>query len=401
MRIFLLAVLMLALLAGPARADILLIDPASGAATTLVAEDELRIVGWVGDALVVEENFGTERRMRIGPDGSRRRAPEFDRAKTIGPGSQTVRQTKQFELRAPDGHVVETFSLDFFFSDDPTIAWSAGGARLALITSDRLRVLDSATGAVVAEYPAVGGQLGTQAFSPDGGAIVYTNDRDAVRIDVATGKATRLGRANAAAWSASGQVALIRDGSIAVLGAPGVRAGLDRYSDALWSPDGRTIAFGSKQDQTGCSYPLVGVSVAAPGGEPRVLVEPTTRAIRTFAWAPDGRLAVDRGRNYVSATNRRGKRHPWPKRVASRYFVQRRGGNTAIRRVLLRAARSLKAGAARDAVLARMRRDMAPVQRHYDEVSGPLVSEAIGAELDRWLHAAGFARADRDDDYLC
>ncbi len=31
----------------------------------------------------------------------------------------------------------------------------------------------------------------------------------------------------------------------------------------------------------------------------------------------------------------------------------------------------------------------------------PTRREAIGAELDRWLHAAGFAPADRDDDFLC
>ena len=62
----------------------------------------------------------------------------------------------------------------------------------------------------------------------------------------------------------------------------------------------------------------------------------------------------------------RGKRHPWPKRVAGRYFIHQRGGNTAVRRVLLRVARSLKAGAERETVLAGMRRDMSPIQDRYD-----------------------------------
>ena len=57
--------------------------------------------------------------------------------------------------------------------------------------------------------------------------------------------------------------------------------------------------------------------------------------------------------------------------------AHQRGGNAAIRRVLLRVARSLKAGAEREPVLARMRRDMAPVQDRYDEIEDSIVRDAI------------------------
>jgi hypothetical protein len=41
-----------------------------------------------------------------------------------------------------------------------------------------------------------------------------------------------------------------------------------------------------------------------------------------------------------------------------------------------------------------MRRDMAPIQERYDEVSDTIVRDAIGDELDRWLYAAGFEPPD-------
>ena len=144
-----------------------------------------------------------------------------------------------------------------------------------------------------------------------------------------------------------------------MLGAAGVEADVDTAHAAQWSPDGRLLAFGLEVSQGACSYPHVGVAVAAPGAKPRVLVEPTSRALVAYAWSADGRLAVDREADFTS--DKRGKRHPWPKRVASDYHMVSRAGDAAIRRAMLRVARSLKAGAERELVLARMRRDMARV----------------------------------------
>jgi hypothetical protein len=396
-RTALLALLIVAALATPARADIQLIDPATGAATTLVADDFVRLLGPTGDGFVIEI-ARNGRRLRLATDGSTWPAPELDRATEIGPAGQTLWRTPDgLELHAPDGRVVGMFSLPLIWSD-ADVAWSADGARVAIVGDDRLRVVDTVTGAVITERRAEDSRLTPQAFSPDAAALVFADERDALRYDLATGAVTTLGRADHVAWSPTGQLALVRERSIAVLGSAGVKARSDFFFPPQWSPDGRTLAYAAQFSQGACSDPLLGVAVAAPGGSPRTLVEPSGRGLRGFAWASDGRLAVDREPDFSS--DARGKRHPWPKRVASEYYVIGRGGNAAVRRVLLRVARSLKAGAEREPVLARMRRDMAPIQDRYD-VDDTIVRDAIAIELDRWLGAAGFEPVEAADEFMC
>jgi hypothetical protein len=329
-------------------------------------------------------------------DGAVTPAPRRKGAESVGPsGHAIVGGFDEFELLAPGGQVLATQPIGPSFYYEGDVAWSADGARVAVDADGELRVLEAATGAVV-RRTGDNGRLSPQAFGPDDSTLVMVLDGKVVRVDLATGQATALGKAaDAASYGLGSRLALTRDRSIAVLGGAGIDADVDVSHAAQWSPDGRLLAFGLEVSQGACSYPLVGVAVAEPGGRPRVLVEPSRRELLAYAWSADGRLAVDRAAELIS--DRRGKRHPWPKRVASDYHMITRGGDTAIRRV----ARSLKHGAGREAVLARMRRDMLPIQDRYDEVSDTIVRDAIGDELDRWLHAAGFEPAEAADEFMC
>ena len=66
--------------------------------------------------------------------------------------------------------------------------------------------------------------------------------------------------------------------------------------------------------------------------------------------------------------------------------MHRRGGNGALARAAER--RAAKPGAKREPVLGRVRSDMPRVQARYDEIGDTIVREAVGEELDKWLHAA-------------
>jgi hypothetical protein len=78
-----------------------------------------------------------------------------------------------------------------------------------------------------------------------------------------------------------------------------------------------------------------------------------------------------------------------------------RGGDAAIRRVMVRVATALKRGASRDTALSRLRLGMATVQERYDETDDTAVRDAIAVEIDRWLHAAGFGPVESADDIMC
>ena len=398
-RSVLLAVAVLGLSAAPAAADIRLIDPANGASKTLVKDDFVRLLGPVGDGFAVHGGAVGGSAV-VGVDGTVTPAPQRKGAESVGPaGHGIMGGYPGFELRAPDGQLVATHPLMPAFYYEGDVAWSADGALVAVASDDELRVIATATGALRRQGDD-DGRLSRQAFAPDDSALVIARDGKIVRFDIASGQATALGKAaSAASWSSRGQVALTRDHSVAVLGAAGVEADVDTAHAAQWSPDGRLLAFGLEVSQGACSYPHVGVAVAAPGAKPRVLVEPTSRALVAYAWSTDGRLAVDREADFTS--DKRGKRHPWPKRVASDYHMVSRAGDAAIRRAMLRVARSLKGGTEREPVLARMRRDMAPVQDRYDEVEDTIVRDTISVELDSWLRAAGFEGVESADEFMC
>jgi hypothetical protein len=64
--------------------------------------------------------------------------------------------------------------------------------------------------------------------------------------------------------------------------------------------------------------------------------------------------------------------------------------SSAARRLVLTAARSLRRGASREAVLNRVRLDYSAIERRHPEARRSKAMDAVTAELDRWLPAAGF-----------
>jgi hypothetical protein len=400
MRRAFLTIALLALSAAPAAADVRLIDPATGASTTVVEQDYTRLVARFGESLVVKSARTGDAEL-VGPGGSRTLVPRFDHARSIGPGGHTLDSAGGgFELRAPDGRLVATLTTSSLWASfDPGIAWSADGSRVAVVADERLRVVDTATGAVLVERDG-DVRLGEQAFAPDGSSLVLIDKDRASRVEIPSGTVTPLGhKAFAASWSPNGSIALTRETGIAVIGAAGVRAPINVESAAQWSIDGRTLAFSVEQQRDECSYPLAGVAVAQPGSAPRVVIPPSSRELYGFAWVADGRLAVDLGPEDTAGV--RGKRHPWPKRVAGDYEMFSPGGDAAIRRVMVRVATALKRGASRDTALSRLRLGMATVQERYEETDDTAVRDAIAVEIDRWLHAAGFGPVESADDVMC
>ena len=149
-RTVLLAVALLALPAAPAAADIQLIDPASGAATTLVKDDFTRLIGRVGDGFLVDE-CATGGPARVGARRLRRaRAPEFNRARTsIGPGGQTISSGCR-RLRAARARTAAWSATHPLGPRSSSMHRSRGrptGRGVAVLDDDRLRVVDTTTGA--------------------------------------------------------------------------------------------------------------------------------------------------------------------------------------------------------------------------------------------------------------
>jgi hypothetical protein len=88
----------------------------------------------------------------------------------------------------------------------------------------------------------------------------------------------------------------------------------------------------------------------------------------------------------------------WPKHIAHRYEMFSRAGDRAVRHVVWRASRSLKAGWSRKRTMARVRRDYGRVENRYEEAYDTAVCDAF-AELDRWLTAAGYEPVDAFDEF--
>ena len=145
-----------------------------------------------------------------------------------------------------------------------------------------------------------------------------------------------------------------------------------------------------------------GLGVAALGGKPRVLIPPSGREVGDHLWSPDGKtLAVELGDEVPETVERRGTRHPWPKRIAREYHMSSARGNAAMRRLVQRAARALRRGDGREETLRRVRLDYAKVDDRYDEAGDTIVREAVAEELDKWLHAAGWERIEAFDEITC
>jgi hypothetical protein len=76
-----------------------------------------------------------------------------------------------------------------------------------------------------------------------------------------------------------------------------------------------------------------------------------------------------------------------------------RAGNRAVRHVVWRASRSLKAGWSRERTMARVRRDYRRVEDKYDEAYDTAVCEDFADQLDLWLIAAGYDPVDAFDEF--
>jgi hypothetical protein len=89
----------------------------------------------------------------------------------------------------------------------------------------------------------------------------------------------------------------------------------------------------------------------------------------------------------------------WPNHIATNYDMFSRAGNRAVRHVVWRASRALKAGWSRKRTMARVRRDYRRVENRHEEAYDTAVCEVFADELDRWLYAAGYDPVDAFDEF--
>jgi hypothetical protein len=393
---------LVALAPSPAHADVRLFDVATGEASTVV-DDDASLRAWTSDGagLLLGKNGGLlQLDLATG-----KFTPHPLPVGSTGPSGQRIEYDfGRFVLRGADGRLLVAHETGISF-EDPDVAWSPDGRWVALTLLFDLWVLDTATGAVVVHHDDRETALTAQAFAPDGSALVVGQRRRAARIDLPSGRTTTLLRVRGtneypgAAWSSRGQIAITRNRRIAVIGLPGIRVDTDALRPALWSADGRLLRVIISRAADACSYPQEGVGVAAPGGTTRVLVRPGPRELRAALWSPIGaQLAVDRGRDH---TQQRGKRRPWPRRIARDYEMLTARANAAVRRIVLRAARLLRRGEGRETVLSRVRLDHAAVANRFREAGDTAVRQALANELDRWLLAAGFEPIEALDEITC
>jgi hypothetical protein len=101
----------------------------------------------------------------------------------------------------------------------------------------------------------------------------------------------------------------------------------------------------------------------------------------------------------AAVPQRKRKRRPWPHRVARDYQMLSAAGDRALERVMRHAARMLKAGRPREAVMRQVRAEFARVAKAHDEALDTAVCDTSGAELDRWLVAAGYERIEACDKF--
>ncbi len=394
----LLALTLALVAATPATAEVQVLDPAGGA-VTLSREDQL--VAWADADAVYVSAFGPLSRIDVATRAMTP-GPELAPGAVLGPGGRTVLVGDEgFTVRAPDGRVVARVRLDV--SVEPAqIAWSPDGRRLAVVRygtyedAGELVVVDADTGAVLLRRPRVDG-LTPQAFSPDGSALLVSAGRRVLRLVPGGGATTLLRASGQASFDATGQVA-ITSGRRILIGGTAVRVAAERLGAPLWGADGM-LAYVVSGAPEGCAYPFDGLGLLA-GGRPRTLIEPAGRELRLALWSPDGRrLAVDLGPR--PASDRRGKRRPWPKRVARDYAMFSARGDAAMRRIALRASRALRRGDTRTDVLRRVRLDFHAAAQRFDEAQDTAVVEELGNELDRWLIAAGWRPLDAADEVSC
>ena len=173
----------------------------------------------------------------------------------------------------------------------PTIAWSADGTKFAFDGSERgrgtvLRVVDARNGRVLARHATQQAEVGSQAFSPDGNALVYAEGERLLIMDAATGNARALaggkdGRSfRAPAWSPRGdQIAAVNSGGGVELldpqtgHGPALETTAVFTEDMVWSPDASMIAMRFSSSKPGITRLGLAVVATAPRSRPRRLLK--------------------------------------------------------------------------------------------------------------------------------
>ncbi len=155
----------------------------------------------------------------------------------------------------PDSRTLVFVRTDDHWVDHDIMKIAATGGQPALVTADRDFFDYNTTGT-----PA----FGTPVLSPDGGTVIF--------------RSWRTGWVNY--W------AVPINGGTPVALAP---ESADQ-SGAVWSPDGRTVAFGSNHNGTHDLrvVPVQNAGASVRFGPARVLVSPALGVASNFAWSPDG-----------------------------------------------------------------------------------------------------------------
>ena len=417
-RAVLLSLLLLLAVAPAARAELRVLDTSSGKSQTLLRGDvsvgSQSLVRWTDDGTAVLANpRGSMLRLGVA-DHSVTHLRDLDEAASVGPGLRYLEQVydnrrgETYALRRPDGGQIGVYRFAESV-DDVTIAWSPDGARVAIGLAPQLKVIDTATGAVVLDQNVSNYlELGAQAFAPDGSALLVANAQLVWRIDVPGGATSGVFAGvddidTGGQWSRTGQIAINRFDSVSILGGSQIRA-LVRPSEvpATWTPAGDALTFAFSGPKDDCYFPSQGVATVVPGQARHVVVPARNRKVVAYAWSPDGtRLAVELAKADRQRSTRRGKRHPWPHSVPRHYALFGPRADRAARRVVLRATRALRRGASRATTLRDVRIGMARIGERFDGGDDSAVLEAVSDALDPWLHAAGFERIEALDEVNC
>jgi hypothetical protein len=390
-RVLLLALALVAAAPAAARAEIRVLDAATGAQRTVVP-GPARLLQW-----------GLIRRhghvLRIGDDGAVR-VPVLDRAESIAPGGRfvTVRGPR-VGLWDPAGHLLGLYGLGR--GENPFVAWSPAGDRVLVRIGEEYAVLDAVSGRYLLHGTAAGYDIGPHVFAPDGRSFLIDDGPELLHVDVASGEATTVLRAGfdfetpRAAWSATGRIAVDTGSRFLLLGHPAVRLPLPRDARAPleWTPDGSVLSYALLGTGSGCNYPPLGIGALTLGGAPRVLLPPTDR-LEGWAWSPDSRSLA------LQLTDPPVPRGHWPKRIPRDYAMETARGNAAMRRVVRRAARALRHGATRERAMAYAADGMRRVLRRF-HVDDSMIADEVADALDPWLHAAGYDRIEALDEIYC
>jgi hypothetical protein len=403
--------------ASPAAARIVVLDPSSGAVLAEpVGDNATELLRWTDDgtALIGERD---EHVVRVDvATGAVTPQPALDDVWAIGPGGRTVvvdrfARNLRITVRDPDGRGLGAQVLGVP-PRSTTGAWSRDGTRVAFAIWDDLLVFDATTGQLVLHTTVPWVTVDAQAFASDNSALVVASGSRVLRVELPSGAQSEVLRAGRrdyphAVWGANGSVAVtVDDGArIRVLGPTPADLRPDDWGDDVrWSPDGSTLSYIVLRGAGRRCEPDVrdGLSVVIPGTAPRPLLPLGDWAITRAVWSPvGGTIAVQlEGDGHVDVV-RRGKRHPWPKRISRTYGMFSRRGDAAVRRIVVRAASALRGGASRGLALSIVSDGYERVSKRYREASDSAVAEVLAVEVSKWLRAAGWREIDGLDEMEC